>query len=183
MLKNPPSRETSLVAQWQRVYLPMRVWSLVQEDVPCRGASKPLCHRYWACMMPLLKPVHPGAYALLQRKSPLWEAYTPHLESSACSLQLEKALPQKRRPSTIKRKETILTYSKNPLCDAGDMGLAPGWETKIPRAADQLSSASCNYLSLCATTRELTCCNERTKTQNIQIHTIKKKKSSFPPCR
>ena len=75
------------------------------------------------------------------------------------------------------------SVAKNPPANAGDTGLAPGWGTKIPRAAEQLSSTSCDYWSPCAATRELTRYNGRTKTQNIQIHKIKKKKSSFPPCR
>ena len=43
---------TSLVAQWLRIRLPMqgtRVWALVREDPTCRGATKPVCHNYWAC--------------------------------------------------------------------------------------------------------------------------------------
>ena len=44
----------SLVAQWLRVRLPMqgtRVRALVQEDPPCRGATKPVRHNYWACTL------------------------------------------------------------------------------------------------------------------------------------
>ena len=51
---------TSLVAQWLRICLPMQgtqVWSLVLEDPTCRGATKPVCHNYWACMPQLLKPM------------------------------------------------------------------------------------------------------------------------------
>ena len=141
---------------------------------PCATAPEPTRCNYWS-------PCTPGS-VLCNRRSHHWEACTPQLESSVRSLQLEKALPQKRRPGTIKRKKNtnICIY----ICDAGDIGLAPGWGTKIPRAAEQLSSISCNYWSLCAATRELTCCNGRTKTQNIQIHKIKKKKKgSFPLCR
>ena len=133
---------------------------------PCATAPEPTRCNYWS-------PCTPGS-VLCNRRSHHWEACTPQLESSVRSLQLEKALPQKRRPGTIKRKKNtnICIY----ICDAGDIGLAPGWGTKIPRAAEQLSSISCNYWSLCAATRELTRCNGRTKTQNIQIHKIKKKK-------
>ena len=42
---------------------------------------------------------------------------------------------------------------KNPPYNAGDAGSIPGWVTKIPHAAGQLS--------LRATTTELTCLNER----------------------
>ena len=49
----------SLVAQWLRIHLPMqekRVQALVREDPTCRGATKPVCHNYWACEPQLLKP-------------------------------------------------------------------------------------------------------------------------------
>ena len=45
---------TSLVAQWLRIHLPIQgtwVWSLVQEDPTCCGATKPVCHNYWACAL------------------------------------------------------------------------------------------------------------------------------------
>ena len=50
---------TSLVVQWLRIRLPVqgtRVWSLVQEDPTCRGATKPVRHNYWARVPQLLKP-------------------------------------------------------------------------------------------------------------------------------
>ena len=52
---------TSLVAQWLRICLPMQgtwVQALVQEDPTCRGATKPVCHNYWAHTPLLLKPAH-----------------------------------------------------------------------------------------------------------------------------
>ena len=44
---------------------------------------------------------------------------------------------------------------KNPPYSAGDAGSIPGQGTKIPHAAGQLS--------LCATTTELVCLNERAR--------------------
>ena len=44
----------SLVAQWLRVCLPMketRVRALIWEDPTCRGATKPVRHNYWACIL------------------------------------------------------------------------------------------------------------------------------------
>ena len=44
----------SLVAQWLRIHLPTRgtrVRALVQEDPTCCGATKPVCHNYWACAL------------------------------------------------------------------------------------------------------------------------------------
>ena len=45
---------TSLVAQWLRIHLPMQgtqLWALVREDPTWRGATKPVCHNYWACAL------------------------------------------------------------------------------------------------------------------------------------
>ena len=45
---------TSLVVQWLRIHLPVqgtRVWALVREDPTFRGATKPVCHSYWACTL------------------------------------------------------------------------------------------------------------------------------------
>ena len=44
----------SLVVQWLRIRLPVqgtRVWALVWEDPTCRGATKPVRHNYWACVL------------------------------------------------------------------------------------------------------------------------------------
>ncbi|KAJ8794518.1 hypothetical protein J1605_018971 [Eschrichtius robustus] len=43
------NKETSLVAQWLRICLPMqgtRVQALVREDPTCCGATKPMSHNY-----------------------------------------------------------------------------------------------------------------------------------------
>ena len=56
---------------------------------------------------------------------------------------------------------------KNLPSNAGDKGLIPGWETKVPHASGQLSPH--------ATTREKTaCCNEEPVKQKIKILLIKK---------
>ena len=44
----------SLAVQWLRICLATQrtlVWSLVQEDPTCRGATKPVHHNYWACAL------------------------------------------------------------------------------------------------------------------------------------
>ena len=38
-------------------------------------------------------------------KTPRWEAHTQQLERSPCSLQLDKALVQQRRPTTTKKQD------------------------------------------------------------------------------
>ena len=63
-----------------------RVQAVVREDPTCRGATKPVCHNYWACS---LEPTShnywslhattteartPRARALQQEKPPQWEA-------------------------------------------------------------------------------------------------------------
>ena len=86
-----------LVIQWLRVYLPRqeaKVWSLTQEDPTCHGAMKPMNLNYWAG--------RPRASALQQEKTQQWEAHA--LDSRLCSLQLEKACTQQRRPRTAKSK-------------------------------------------------------------------------------
>jgi len=97
----------SLVAQWERVCLPMQetwVWPVTWEDPTCLGATKPmrhnywayalesLSHNYWAHVLQLLKAEHSRACALQWEKPPQWEAHPLHLESSPHLLQLEKSL-------------------------------------------------------------------------------------------
>ena len=44
----------SLVVQRLRIRLPMqgtRVRALLREDPTCHGATKPVCHNYWACAL------------------------------------------------------------------------------------------------------------------------------------
>ena len=53
-MKKSVSSGASLVAQWLRICLPMqgtRVRALVWEEPTCRGATKPVCHNYWACAL------------------------------------------------------------------------------------------------------------------------------------
>ena len=44
----------SLMVQWLRIHLPKqgtRVRTLVWKDPTCHGATKPVCHNYWACTL------------------------------------------------------------------------------------------------------------------------------------
>ena len=66
----------SLVAQWLRIRLPVqgtRVRALVGEDPTCGGATKPVRHNYWACV---LEPGSLNYRAPQQEKPPQWEART-----------------------------------------------------------------------------------------------------------
>ena len=56
-LSSSKRSRASLVVQWLGICLAMqRTWfqSLVREDAPCHGATKPVGHNYWA---PILEPV------------------------------------------------------------------------------------------------------------------------------
>ena len=73
---------TPLVAQWLRIRLPVqgtRVRALVWEDPTCRGATKPVCHNYWACA---LEPASHNCWA-----------HAPQLMKPVC---LEPVLRNKR---------------------------------------------------------------------------------------
>ena len=90
-----------------------RVQSLVLEDPISLGATKPMCHNYracapapgsrhyWAHVLQLLKPAYPRACAQQQEKPPQWEAGAVQLESSPCSLQLEKSLHSNEDPALV----------------------------------------------------------------------------------
>ena len=54
---------------------------------------------------------------------------------------------------------------RNPPCNAGDMGLIPGGETKIPLATQQLSP--------CTTTRESVRCNKRSHMMQLRPEAAK----------
>ena len=84
----------SLVAKWLRICLPMqgtRVRALVWEDPTCRGATRPVSHKCWACASGACAPQREAATVRGPRTA---MKSGPHLP------QLEKALAQKRRPNT-----------------------------------------------------------------------------------
>ena len=104
------------------------VWSLIQEDPICHGATKPrhhsyqactfepLSHNYWAPVLRLLKPASHRTCALQQEKPLQWETHTPKPESSPHLLQLEKAHAQQQDPvhpinNMQGKKEDIRTQS------------------------------------------------------------------------
>ena len=96
--------------------------SLFWEDSTCHGTTKPVCHNYWICalapmssnywvhVLQLRKPVSPRAHAPQQEKFLQWKARKPQLESSPCSLQLEKKPAQQWRPCTAKNKQIKLFF-------------------------------------------------------------------------
>ena len=92
---------TSLVAQWLRICLPVQgtqVRALVQEDPACRGATKLVCHNYWAHVPQLLKPMHLEPMLCNREATAMRSPHTAS-KSSPCLLQLEKARVQQQRPN------------------------------------------------------------------------------------
>ena len=78
---------TSLVSQWLRICLPTQgtwVWSLVQEDSTCCGATKNRKRQLlslWSSLEPQLpKPTCPRICALQQERPPRWQARALRLE-------------------------------------------------------------------------------------------------------
>ena len=122
--------ETSLVAQWIGTRLAKhgaRVWSLVQEDSTCLGATKareppglsswtmtteartlePMSCNYWACVLQLQKHVPLRACALQQEKPARSLGTTEN--SSPRAPQPGRAHMQQGRPSRAKNKYTNIS--------------------------------------------------------------------------
>ena len=109
-VENIPSG-ASLVVQWLRIHLPMqgtRVWSLVQEDPTCCGATKPVHHNYWVCALEHASHNYWSlcAQSLCSTTREATAMRSPHTarKSSPHSPQLEKARMQQWRPNTAKNK-------------------------------------------------------------------------------
>ena len=102
-------KETSLVAQWLRICLPMqgtRVWALVQEDPTCHGATKPVYHNYWTCA--------------LEPTSHNYGAWVPQLLKPTC---LESMLHNKRshcneKPMHHNEEYPLLATTRESSCAA-----------------------------------------------------------------
>ena len=115
---------TSVVAQWLRIRLPMqgtRVQSLVREDPTCRGATKSMCHNYWACA---LEPAShnywsPRAYSPCSATREATSMRSPRttMKSSLRLPQLEKAHAQQRRTIAAKKKTHVARSGNNKLCN------------------------------------------------------------------
>ena len=94
---------TSLVVQWLTIHLPMQgtwVRSLVWEDPTCCGATKPMCHNYWAwalepashnywaCMPQLLKPTR--LEPVLRKKRSHCDEKPTHNNEDPTQLKIKK---------------------------------------------------------------------------------------------
>ena len=100
---------TSLVAQWFRICLPMqgtRVRSLVREDPTFHGASKPVCHNYWAHVPQLLKPAR--LEPMLRNEKPWqWEARASHPRVAPLAATRESLRAATKTQRSQKKKGTI----------------------------------------------------------------------------
>ena len=116
----------SLVAQWQRIRLPMpETWvrSLGWED-PRYQAPQLLSLCFGAQEPQLLKPMPPKACAPQQEEPPQWAASTPQPERRPCSLQLEKA-QETAGDSAAKYKQIKLVFKKRERKSMSKVGLPP----------------------------------------------------------
>ena len=92
--------ETSLVAQWLRICLPMQgtlVRSLVQEDPTCCGATKPVSHHYWACAL-----------------EPASHIYRAHVLQVLKAVRLEPVLHNKSNKRSTTMRSPRTTAKSNP---------------------------------------------------------------------
>ena len=105
----------SLMVQWIRIGLSMQgtpIWSLVQKDCTCLGATKPRGPSYWAdALDPRSRNYQAHGLQLLKlsllepstREATAMRSLCTTTKSSPCSLPLEKAHVQQWRPSTAKK--------------------------------------------------------------------------------
>ena len=113
---------------WIRVCLPIQetgVLSLVREDLTCHRATKPLGHNSWARVLQLLKPANLEP-VLHNRRSAAVRSLSTAAKSSPCSLQLEKAYRQQRRPSATKN--TLINFLKKKLKGEITKGETYSWK-------------------------------------------------------
>ena len=101
---------TSLMIQWLRICLPrqgVQVWSLVREDFTCHGATKPMCHNYWAHAPELVSSnyssVHDLGPGLCNKRSHHSEKHTTTTRGIPYSPQLKKASVQQPKPVEAKK--------------------------------------------------------------------------------
>ena len=65
---------------------------------------------YWAQVLQLLKPSHPGAWAPQQQKPPQSEAHAPQLESSPYSPQLDKDQVKQQRACVLHQRPSAANF-------------------------------------------------------------------------
>ena len=122
------------MVQWLRMCLSIQgtwVWSLVQEDTTCQGATKLMCHKYWSLRVASTEAHVPGACAP-QEKPPQWEACTPQQKvAPTCHSQRKPAHQPRPFTATIKNKQKcwlkVLTKSNNTALQVPTVLGAASW--------------------------------------------------------
>ena len=120
------------VAQWLRIRLPMQetqVRSLVQEDPTCRGATKPVCHNYWACALELASQNYwartPQLLKPERSRAPMLQLLSLHAATTevrvprACAPQEEKP-PQWEARTPQQRVAPACRNQRKPACSNED---------------------------------------------------------------
>ena len=125
----------SLVIQWLRICLPRRrvqVWSLVQADFTCQGATTPMCRTYWAHALELVssnywsvQDLGPG---LCNRRSHHGEKHTTTTRDLPFSPQPKKASMQLPKPIEAKKQK----QNKQTKIPASSFRFFHGIVQKIP---------------------------------------------------
>ena len=111
----------------------------------CAWALELVSCNYWAHGPQVLKPAHPRACALQQKKPLQWEAHSPQLESSPCTT---REVPTTTRESQRKSKEDPAQpkNKKYLSCPARSPGLQP---TTFKRVSKYYCSGENKYHSKC----------------------------------
>ena len=118
------------VVQWLRICLLMQgtwVQSLVWEDPTCCGATKPVCHNYWA------RPLEPASRNYL--------AHAPQLLSlCAATTEVCAHVPQPLKPTRSRARRPQLlspsaasTDARVPRACALQQENPPQWEARAPQ--------------------------------------------------
>ena len=109
------------MAQWLRIRLPIQgrcVRALVWEDPTCCGATKPMCHNYWACApepashnywspCATTTEAHvPRARGPQQEKPPQWEGHTPQWRVALLAATRESPCTAMKMQCSQKKKKT-----------------------------------------------------------------------------
>ena len=101
---------TSLVVQWLRICVPMQgtwVLSLVKKDYMCHGATKPVCHNCWACILErwadTAEPARPGAAATREATA----TRSQRTATRGASTRYNQRVYQQRRPSAAEINQLI----------------------------------------------------------------------------
>ena len=119
------------------------VWYLVREDSTWQGATKSVCHNYWAVLWSpgaaTAEPTchnywSPGALepVLHTREATMWKACTPQLENSPHSLQLGKNPCSNKDPAQPKQINKVILKKKK--------------KTKLPNVL-QIEGRQVNFLT------------------------------------